>query len=314
LWYQSQLKPVGNDLKQQQRFVIADKSTSGQIGKQLEDAKIIHSALAFGIYLRLSNNGNNLQAGTYRLSPAETMPQIVKHLVSGSVDKFTITFYPGETLSDATKILKKAGYSESEITSALSANYNSLLFQDKPSTADLEGYIYGETYSFNAGATVEDILTAVFNEYYTVVHKYGLIEKFKAHGLNLYQGITLASIVQREASKANDQKQVAQVFYSRLAAGTMLGSDVTYQYIADKTGVARDPNLDSPYNTRRYTGLTPGPISNPGLTALQAVADPAEGDYMFFLNGDDDIMYYAHTNAEHEANITAHCKVKCSTL
>ena len=93
-----------------------------------------------------------------------------------------------------------------------------------------------------------------------------------------------------------------------------LGSDVTYQYIADKTGVARDPNLDSPYNTRRYAGLPPGPIATPGLGSLRAVATPAVGDYLYFLSGDDNVTYYSHTLAEHEANISAHCKIKCSTL
>jgi UPF0755 protein len=93
-----------------------------------------------------------------------------------------------------------------------------------------------------------------------------------------------------------------------------MGSDVTYQYVADKLGVARDPNLDSPYNTRRFDGLPPGPISSPGLTALKAVAAPANTDYLFFLSGDDDVTYFARNDAEHQANITNHCAVKCSSL
>jgi UPF0755 protein len=132
--------------------------------------------------------------------------------------------------------------------------------------------------------------------------------------LTLFQAITLASIIQREDGDASSQSQLAQVFYSRMKAGMTLGSDVTYQYIADKTGVARDPNLDSPYNTRRYAGLPPGPISVPSLSALKAVASPASGNYLYFLSGDDDKIYFARTNAEHEANIAAHCKIKCSAL
>ena len=150
--------------------------------------------------------------------------------------------------------------------------------------------------------------------------KNNLVEGFKQQGLTLYEGITLASIVQRESitppdtsEPSADQKQIAQVFYSRLAAGMTLGSDVTYQYAADKLGVARDVNLDSPYNTRRYKGLPPGPIASPGLTALKAVAAPAAGDYLFFLTGDDNITYFAHTDAEHKANIINHCAKNCST-
>jgi UPF0755 protein len=93
-----------------------------------------------------------------------------------------------------------------------------------------------------------------------------------------------------------------------------LGSDVTYQYIADKTGVARDPDMDSPYNTRRFVGLPPGPISVPDLESLLAVAIPAKGDYMYFLSGDDDITYFAYTMYEHQQNIIKHCKIKCSSL
>ena len=93
-----------------------------------------------------------------------------------------------------------------------------------------------------------------------------------------------------------------------------LGSDVTYQYIADKTGVTRDPNLDSPYNTRRYAGLPPGPIATPGLSALQAVAEPEDSDYLYFLSGDDHVTYYGRTLKEHEANIANHCKVKCQII
>ena len=140
-----------------------------------------------------------------------------------------------------------------------------------------------------------------------------LQEAFAEQGLSLYEGITLASIIQREAI-GGDEPQIAQVFYSRLSIGMELGSDVTYQYIADKTGVARDVNLDSPYNTRRYVGLPPGPIASPGVDALLATANPAEGDYLYFLSGDDDVTYFARTLEEHETNIREHCQQKCQII
>ncbi len=322
IWYNAQLTSVGTDKGQLILIKIASGSTPAQIGDELQSQSIIRSSIAFNLYIKMSNNNKNLQAGTYRLSPAETIPQIVNHLVNGSVDQFSITFYPGATLVDntnatkkydVTTVLKNAGYSDADITAALKMTYDSPLFANKPASADLEGYIYGETYNFNVGATVQDILTSVFQQYYSVVQKNNLVAGFASHGLNLYEGITLASIVQRESGNKTDQPQVAQVFYSRLASGMTLGSDVTYQYIADKTGVARDPNLNSPYNTRRFAGLPPGPIAVPGLTAMQAVANPASGDYLFFLSGDDNITYFAKTEAEHQANVINHCAVKCST-
>lgn len=325
-WYNVLLSPLGGDLSQLKKITIKPGSTSSQISKELEGQGIIRSATAFDVYVRLSGKNNVLKAGSYRLSPAESIPKIVGHFVNGSVDQFSITFYPGATLTDdtdkskkydITTVLTKAGFSVTEIADGLNATYDdpsySQLFAGKPSTADLEGYIYGETYNFNTGASVHDILESTFKEFYATVKKYNLVAGFSKHGLNLYQGITLASIIQREANKADDQKQVAQVFYSRLSIGMTLGSDVTYQYIADKTGVARDPDLNSPYNTRKFPGLPPGPIAVPGLSALQAVASPASGDYLFFLSGDDNVTYFARTDAEHQANITAHCKIKCST-
>jgi UPF0755 protein len=310
IWYNTQLSPVGGDISQLKEITIDAGSTPSQIGKKLKEQSIIRNALAFDIYIRLADNKIVLQAGTYRLSPAETTPQIVEHFVKGSVNQFSITFYPGATF---TTVLKSAGYSDSEIATALGETYSGPLFDGKPANTGLEGYIYGETYNFNVGATVKDILQATFDEFYKVVQDNNLVKDFADHGLNLYQGITLASIIQREVSKPEDQKQAAQIFYSRLDLGMNLGSDVTYQYIADKTGVPRDTNLDSPYNTRRYPGLPPGPIAVPGLTALQVVAQPAEGDYLYFLSGDDGKTYFAHTDAEHEANIVNYCKEACST-
>lgn len=321
-WYKTQLQSVGNDTKEFKVVTIASGSTPDQISDELKKQSVIRSSTAFDIYARLAGKSNLLRAGIYRLSPSETTAQILNHLVNGSsLDTFNITFYPGATLADNIKVLEKAGYSNQEITKALNTASTNPLFDNKPANTDLEGYIYGDTYNFNTGATVNEILERTFDEFYKVIQDNNLVEKFASHSLSLYQGITLASIVQREVNTplvksepSQDQRQVAQVFYTRLNSGMALGSDVTYQYISDKLGVARDVNIDSPYNTRRYVGLPPGPISVPSLTALKALAEPASGDYVYFLSGDDDVVYFAHTNAEHEANITSHCKIKCSTL
>ena len=313
LWYQAQLSAVGTNKNEFIKVTIEQGSGPKTIGQLLEDKGVIRSQPAFSFYTRFTKTQNKLQAGVYRLSPSETTPEIVAHLTAGTVDTYKMTFLPGATLAQNKEVLIKAGYSTSEIDAAFSASYDSPLFASKPASSDLEGYIYGETYNFSSNATVKDVLARTFAQYEQVIAAHDLIAKFQSHGLTLYQGITLASIIQRESVKG-DEAQIAQVFYSRLAIDMPLGSDVTYQYIADKTGVARDTNLDSPYNTRRYTGLPPGPIAVPGLAALEAVADPANGEYLFFLSGDDHITYYASTLAEHEANIANHCKVKCSTL
>lgn len=320
IWYTVQLSPIGGDSNKHVLVTIKSGTHPGEIGRLLQQNGIIRSTVAFDVYTRLSGNQDILQAGTYRLSPSESLPDIVGHLVKGEVDTFSITFYPGATLAQNREVLIAAGYDAADVDAALGATYDSPLFAGKPAISDLEGYIYGETYQFSAGASPKDILQTTFDEFYSVLTEDNIIEGIKAQGYNLYQGIILASIVQKEvfspasSDPSTDQKQVAQVFYSRLSLGMALGSDVTYQYIADKLGVARDPNLDSPYNTRRYAGFPPGPISSPGLTALKAVASPATTDYLFFLSGDDDITYFARTNEEHQANIENHCAQKCSSL
>jgi UPF0755 protein len=312
-WYQAQLAPLGTDTNEHIKVVIESGSTPVQIADLLEQEGVIRSSTAFGLYTRFSQTQNQLQAGSYRLSPADSTPDIVGHLVSGNVDTFDITFLPGATLKENREVLLKASYSEAEVDTALSATYESPLFKDKPASADLEGYIYGDTYKFGSGATVQEILQYTFDTYASVIQENDLVAKFEARGLNLYEGITLASIVQRE-SGGNDEAQIASVFYNRLASDMVLGSDVTYQYAADKAGVPRDTNLDSPYNTRRYPGLPPGPIAAPGLRALLGVANPAQTDYLYFLSGDDNVTYYGTTLAEHEKNIADHCKEKCQIL
>lgn len=320
VWYKVQLRPVGGNANQLIKITITEGSSSDAIGKLLQDKSIIKNANAFELYIRLHNKNNNLQAGSYRLSPSEAVPEIVNHLVNGSIDTFDITFLPGDTLAANVKILKAAGYTETEINTALSKTYTGTVFDTKPASADLEGYIYGDTYKFNSGATVEQILQRTFDEFSQKINDNNIVAGLKKQGLNLYQGITLASIIQREISSptsrsepTTDQKQVAQVFLARLNSDATLGSDVTYQYIADKLGVTRDPNIDSPYNTRKYTGLPPGPISVPDITSLLAVANPASTDYLYFLSGDDDVTYFAKTYTEHQQNITNHCQKKCAT-
>ncbi len=312
-WYQLSLRPVNQQDQSRNRVQIAEGTSPAGIGQLLEERGLIRSRYVFDIYTRLTGTRNKLQAGTYSLSPSESLQAITEHLVSGKVDTFNLTFLPGATLAENRAGLIKSGYDAAEVDAALGKVYEHPLFASKPAGTDLEGYIYGETYNFDSSATVEQILTKTFDEYYSVITEKGLVEGFSKQGLNLYQGITLASIIQREVPGATDQKQVAQVFYSRLTTGMVLGSDVTYQYAAKKLGVTPSPDLDSPYNTRKYAGLPPGPISSPGLTALQAVVSPATGNFQFFLSGDDDVTYFAHTFEEHEANIRDHCKVKCAT-
>lgn len=310
-WYDEQFKPVSGASDTTVRVTIESGMTPDQIGKLLQEKGVIRSELVFSFYTKEQNVQNKLQAGSYSLKPSESLVEIINHLVQGKTDEFSITFLPGDTLANNRERFIKAGYTASEVDAALAKQYDHPLFATKPASADLEGYIYGETYSFTSDATPEQILERTFDEFNKQIVAYDLVNAYKKQGLTLFEGITLASIIQREVSGEADEKQVAQVFLKRLKDGMPLGSDVTYIYAAKKMGVTATPDLKSPYNTRIHKGLTPGPIAVPGVSALRAVAAPAAGDFNYFLAGDDGKTYFAKTYAEHEANITNHCQKGC---
>lgn len=325
LWYVLSLAPVDPQDDSRQRIVIEPGSSFSEVIEALEEKRLVRSRLASVIYARSINASARLKAGSYSLSPSESTPEIMEHIVAGSVDQFSLTFLPGATLrrlpgetgeqrTDIKSALLNAGYSDSEIETAFSKDYDHPLFASKPASADLEGYVFGETYNFASSSTVEQILVATFDHYYGIIEENDLIQKFKKQGLTLYEGITLASIIQREVRSAEDQRQVAQIFLDRLSIEMSLGADATFEYAAKKDNTTPSPDLDSPYNTRKYKGLPPGPIASPGLSALLSVANPAEGDYLYFVSGDDGVNHFSRTSEEHEANARKYCPKTCFGL
>lgn len=314
LWYQSQLRSVAPGSNEMVKIAITPGTDTSGIAQLLKENGLIRSESAFLWYVRLEGVSGSLQSGAYRLAKADDVPTLVEHMTSGKTDTFSITFLPGDTLAKHRQVLLDAGYNEATVDAALTKQYSGSLFLGKPASADLEGYIYGETYNFPADATPEQILQRTFDEFQAVVDEYNLIAEYKKRGFTLYEGITLASIIQKEEREFENQRKVSQVFLLRLQRDMPLGSDPTYQYAADKLGVPRDTALDSPYNTRKVAGLPPGPIASPGESALRAVAAPAKGDYLYFLSGDDDKMYFGRTLEEHEQNIQEHCQEKCQIL
>lgn len=327
VWYRHMLSPVDSANSQAVHFKIEERSSAGDIAKKLEDNKLIRSEIAFTIYLRLNGGGGNFRAGTYKLTQQLSVSEIVNRLTGGVVDEKEVTFYPEAVLEDPSQYntgrnvvdrLVAAGYSIEEARAAVKERYEGEVFAGRPDGQGIEGYVWGETYFIPSDYTAKQAVQRAIDEFGRIIKENDLEAKFKARGLTLYQGITLASIVQKEskgcghgATVCEDQRQIASVFYNRLQANMPLGSDVTYHYAADQSGVARSYTLDSPYNTRLYQGLPPGPIAVPGISALNAVADPATTDYLYFLSGDDNETYFATTEADHQRNIENHCHKKC---
>lgn len=269
---------------------------------------IIIGLLAVGGFLWVKELRARERAEEYARQEALMTPEV-----------FNFTIAPGETIFDIQKNLIKAGYSETEVAEAFSASYNYDFLTDRPAGATLEGYLYGETHEFYKSATVKEIIDTFLKGMGEVIRANNLKERYAAHNLSLFEGITLASVVQKESAPA-DQPMVAQVFLNRLGIGWKMGSDVTVSYALDVLNPNRSPDtdnasavtVDSCYNTRLYTGLPCGPISNPGLSALLSVADPEDNDYLYFLTGDDGKMYYSSTESGHLYNRSLYCQDLCN--
>lgn len=265
-----------------------------------------------GLWVKKKLDERQKRQEFYAQQEAEMKPEV-----------FNFTILPGETIAQIKKKLLKVGYSETEIEEAFNASYDFDFLKTRPEGASLEGFLFGDTHEFYKSATVKEILSVFLSEMGQVISKNDLEAKYFAQGLSLFEGITLASIVQKEAPSPafnSEQPIVAQVFLSRLKYGWKLGSDVTVTYAIDKEDPDREIytdnsaalEIDSCYNTRKYVGLPCGPISNPGLSALLAVASPSDTSYLYFLTGDDEKMYYSNTEYEHNQNIINHCQNLCN--
>jgi UPF0755 protein len=308
-WYQYQLQPVSSK-EQAIEFIIAPGNGAVTIGDQLEDKKLIRSSLAFQLYLRQRGDSGNIHAGTYLLSPSLSVREVTDVLIDGKVAQQKITIPPGLRLDQIVDKLEQEGYSKLDTEAALEKAAKTQLQDIKPPEASLEGYIHPETYLMPLDASVDDIIAQATKQFeldLTDEVKDGLEEQ----GLTIHQGVILASITQKESSAPDTQKQIAQVFLKRLDEGMMLGSDVTFLYAAAIAGVEPTIDIDSPYNTRINTGLPPGPIANFNSAAIEAIADPAEGDYLFFVAGDNGKVYFSKTAAQHQEYVDKYCIELC---
>lgn len=308
--YEKNLQPL-SEHQDRIKVTVEKGSTAQDIGQVLQDNKVIRSAKAFSKYVTKQGLRDKLQAGDYLFSPNQSVQSIATMIANGEVDNFTITLTPGKTLAEIRASLIEAGFDETALDAALNKEYDLPLFAGKPSGQDLEGYIFPDTYRVTSQTTPEEFLAHTFDVFYQKIEASGIEASLGQRGFSLYQGITLASIVQKEADNADEQKKIAQVFELRLQKDIELGSDVTFMYASKKAGVADNLNIDSPYNTRRYKGLPPGPIANFNISALEAVANPAATDYLYFVAGDDGTIYYSHTEEEHVEYTKKYCTKLC---
>lgn len=310
-FYEINLKPAKASAPAQ-TITIASGATPSQIANQLHNAGLIRNAWAFEAYIRHVSAQEDLQAGTYSLSASQSVQDIVSQLTHGKVSTELVTILPGQRLDQIKQSLLNDGFSEADVTAALQpAQYEgSAALVDKPAGNSLEGYLYPDSFQRTNATTASAIIQESINEMQQHLTP-DIRAAFAKEGLSTYQGIILASIVGQEVSNQSDRAQAAQVFLKRISVGMPLGSDVTAMYGSRLAGQGTSLSYDTPYNTLIHTGFPPTPISNVSDSSLQAVAHPANTDWLYFVAGDDGVTHFSNTLEEHQAATAQYCHKLC---
>ena len=310
--YTQGLLPAGTS-QQTQIFTVEKGTSVKEIADDLQRLHLIRSAWAFQLYVKHKEVSDQLQAGTYALSPSQKPSDIVAIMTQGKVAVRLVPILPGRRIDQVRADLINAGFTPTAVDQAL----NPAQYADLPTLAykpagvtTLEGLLWPDSYQkqpdTDPSVIVRESLVAM-GEHLTP----DIQAAFAAQGLTTYQGVILASIVVQEVNKPHDQTQASQVFLSRLKAGMMLGSDVTAIYGAVEAGQVPNLNYDSPYNTLLHLGLPPTPISTITSDGLTAAAHPADTNWLYFVAGDDGTTYFSSTLEEHQALTAQHCHKLC---
>lgn len=316
LYIQSALKPADPNDKRTVSISIPIGSSVSEIAAKLEEKGIIKSATVFRYYVKFKNHAD-FQAGNYKLTRSMTLEQIIAALKTGKVMeemKLKITIPEGKQLTDiATIIAQKTGYKQEEVMHQLNDRaYIQELIKKYPMVLStevfnknirypLEGYLFPATYSFpEEKPPLSAIIEAMIEKTVEVVGKYEteMEEKdFTPHRL-----LTMASLIEAEATEKADRKKIASVFYNRLRIGMPLQTDPTILYAlgTHKERVYyEDLKVNSPYNTYTHRGLPPGPIASPGEMSIQAALEPEQTKYLYFLATPDGNVIFTTTLEEH---------------
>lgn len=311
------LKPTGAV----QAFTIEAGESPYSITDRLEKNHLIANAAALRDYLVYSGLDTTLQAGEFQLSPKMSPIQIAWALQDATPSEITFRILPGWRMEEIAEALPTSGLEFSQRSLLDIANQPAKfltpetipLLSELPPSASLEGFLYPDSYRLPRIISVTAFIKTLLDDFQLKVDRQ-LQDGFRRQGLNLYQAVTLASIVQREAVLEEEMPMIASVFLNRLNNGMNLDTDPTIQYalgydLLDRTWWKNPLSLDdlqvnSSYNTYQHPGLPPGPISNPGLSALKAVAFPAQTNYFFFRMACDNSgrHNFAVTFEQHKQN------------
>lgn len=294
------LSPVDPAVTETELFELAPGTSFRQAAKLLEEKGLVKRWWSLDIISRIKGN-NVIGAGEYELSKSMTPEQILTTLLEGKVFKRKVVLKEGQVVADLADIVEKAGLlARKQMVEALVDP--SLISRAGLVSKGFEGYLFPDTYLFSRPITADEIIWTMLKEG-EKRWKPEYEERAASLGWNRHQVLTLASVIEKESGNAEEQPSISSVFHNRLAADWMLQSDPTAVYgLPGFTGpiLRKHLEIDSPYNTYKYRGLPPGPICNPGDSAIKAALYPADTTYMYFVADGDGGHIFSSTQKEHE--------------
>lgn len=300
--FQWMLRPVSDASRPSQPAIIdiPDGMTLRQLGARLERERLIRSQLAFVLLGKLLGADRRLQAGEYAVHAGMRPADMLTDFMSGHVVLYPVTIPEGYTIVELAQVFAQHGVADPEalINLAHDRDFIRSLGIDAPS---LEGYLFPDTYKFPRHTTPDQILKEMVKGLRSVITPV-LQQRAREIRMTLHEVLTLASVIEKETSVAQERELISSVFHNRLRHGIPLQSDPTVIYgLESFDGNIRRKDLESrsPYNTYRFRGLPPGPIANPGLGAIRAALYPAPTKYLYFVSRNDGTHQFSATLAEH---------------
>ncbi len=283
---------------------IPKGSSADAIADQLLEKGLIQSPFFFKLYLRSQGLDGKLQAGRFILREYDNLPAIAKVLAEGKGQEAAVTLLEGWTARQIGEYLEEQGLTTADqfVECVKTCHPKSDIL---PADKSAEGFLYPDTYFVDPSTYSDASFVARLVD--TLESKLTAedLEAIKQSKHSLYEVVTMASIVEREERNDDDRATVAGILWKRFDNGIGLGADATILYALGRTkgGLTYDElQVDSPYNTRKYRGLPPTPISNPHLSSLRAAIYPKDSPYMYYLHGSDGQVHYGKTLEEHNEN------------
>ena len=298
LFYLQASRPV-SDNTQLQTFEIKPGMTLSKVSKELSRQGLIRSSSAFQGIALLQEKQKLIMIGEYNVSPSMLPMEILQRITTGKTILHPITIPEGYRIIEIGDILAKNGLADKEKFIKQTKNIDLLKGIAKDS---LEGYLFPETYHFGKFTDEKLIVKTMVDTFQKRALNKKFINRAKEMGFSYHEIITLASLIEKETGKDSERKQISAVFHNRLKKNMLLQTDPTVIYAIenfDGNIKKRHLKIDSPYNTYRYKGLPPGPISSPGLKSIIAALYPANTSNLYFVSRRDGSHQFSSTLNEH---------------